>query len=74
MPAAPRYPRGGDLTKVPKAAETRPVDLSKILNVVSSNPYLREIRIQSGLLRLEDVPLELRSRVAVPSRTPGERQ
>jgi len=74
MPAARRYARGGDLTKIPKAADTPPADLFKILNVDTSNPYLRAIRIQRGFLRLEDLPLELRSRVAVPSRTPGERQ
>ena len=73
MPTAPRYARGADLTKVPKAADTPPADLAKILSVDSSNPNLRAIRIQNGYLRLEDLPLELRSRVAAPSGTPRGR-
>jgi hypothetical protein len=74
MPTSPRYARGCDLTKIAKSADTPPVDLNKVLNVDSSNPYLRAIRIQNGHLRLEDVPVELRARVPVTSRTPGERQ
>jgi hypothetical protein len=74
MPTSPRYARGCDLTKVPKSADTPPVDLNKVLNVVSANPFLREIRIQNGHLRLEDVPVELRAHVPITSKTPGERQ
>jgi hypothetical protein len=74
MPTSPRYARGCDLTKVPKSADTPPVDLDKVLNVVSANPFLREIRIQNGHLRLEDVPVELRAHVPITSKTPGERQ
>ena len=73
MPTATRFPRGGDLTKVPKAADTPPADLAKILSIDSSNPNLRSIRIQNGYLRLENLPVELRSRVPVPFATPGER-
>jgi hypothetical protein len=74
MPTSRRYARGCDLTKIPKAADMRPADLNKILNVDSANPYLRAIRIQNGYLRLEDVPPELRTQLPTPSETPGERQ
>ncbi len=74
MPTPPRYARGCDLTKVPKAADTPPADLNKILNVDSANPYLCAIRIQNGHLRLEDVPAELRAHIPTPSEIPGERQ
>jgi hypothetical protein len=73
-PTTPRYPRGCDLTKVRKAADTPPADLDKILNVDTSNHFLRAIRIQNGHLKIEDVPEELRAHVPASSQTPGERQ
>ena len=57
-----------------ESADTPPVDLDKVLNVVSANPFLRAIRIQNGHLRLEDVPIELRAHVPITLKTPGERQ
>jgi hypothetical protein len=57
------YSRGGDLSKVPKAADTPPANLEQILGVDSSNPFLRRLRIQEGLLRSSDVPPEVLARV-----------
>ena len=73
MATTPRYARGCDLTKIPTAAATPPADLDKILNVDSSNPYLRAIRIQNGHLSLDRVPVALRGRVPTTSQTPGGR-
>jgi hypothetical protein len=50
-----RYARGADLSNVPKAADTPPADLSRILAVDTANPYLRQLRIQQGLLKATDV-------------------
>ncbi len=60
-----RYSRGGDLSKVPKAAETAPADLSRILAVDTANPYLRQLRIQQGLLKEADVDPTILKRVAI---------
>lgn len=54
-----RYARGGDLSKVPKATDVPAADLSKILGVDSSNPFLRQLRIQQGLLKATDLQPEL---------------
>ncbi len=62
---ATRYPRGCDLSQVPKAADIAKVDLSTILGVDSSNPMLRQLRIQQGFLKAETLPTELRD-VALP--------
>lgn len=58
-----RYSRGGDLSKVPKAADTPPTNLEQILGVDSSNPFLRQLRIQEELLKSSDVPPETLARV-----------
>jgi hypothetical protein len=59
----PRYSRGADLSKVPKAADTPPADLSRILAVDTANPYLRQVRIQQGLLKESDVDPTMLKRV-----------
>jgi hypothetical protein len=54
-----RYARGGNLTNIPKAADVPQVDLTKVLGVDTSNPFLREVRIQQGLLTKETLPTVL---------------
>ena len=60
-----QYRRGGDLSKVPKAADTEPADLSHILAVDTANPYLRQLRIQQGLLKESDVDPTMLKRVTI---------
>jgi hypothetical protein len=57
------YSRGGDLSNVPKAADIPPANLELILAVDSSNPFLRQLRIQEGLLKSSDVAPETLARV-----------
>ena len=64
-PPVVRYSRGADLSKVPKAADTTPADLSRILAVDTANPYLRQVRIQQGLLKASDVEPTILNRVAI---------
>jgi hypothetical protein len=64
------YARGGDLSKVPTAADTPPANLEQILAVDTSNPFLRQLRIEQGLLRPPDVAPELLGRVPTTPDTP----
>jgi hypothetical protein len=66
MPSKFRRALGCDLTKVPKAADTPKVDFKKILSVDSSNPFLRQLRIQQGFLVAQHLPAELRAKVPPP--------
>lgn len=59
-----KYARGADLSKVPLASNVAPVDLSTILNVDSSNPFLRALRIREGFLRTGDLPPEIAARAS----------
>ena len=61
----PQYSRGGDLSKVPRAADTRPADLTQILAVDTANPFLRQLRIQQGLLKESDVDPTMLKRVPI---------
>jgi hypothetical protein len=54
------YPKGCDLSRVPKATDGPPTDVNTLLGVDSSNPFLRALRIQQGFLKIEDLPEELR--------------
>ncbi len=63
MPSKFRRALGCDLTKVPKAADTPKVDFKAILSVDSSNPFLRQLRIQQGFLVAHNLPAELRAKV-----------
>jgi hypothetical protein len=60
-----KYSRGCDLSRVPKAADVPAADLKTLLAVDSSNPFLRTLRIQQGLLKAEALPVDLRG--IVPS-------
>jgi hypothetical protein len=66
LPGRPRlkYARGADLSKVPLASDVAPVDLTTILNVDSSNPFLRALRIREGFLRFGDLPPEITARAS----------
>lgn len=55
----PFYARGADLSLVPKADETPPADLKKLLGVDSANPFLRALRIERGFLKAAALPSEL---------------
>lgn len=69
-----RYSRGGNLEHVPVASETPPANLEQILALDTSNPFLRQLRIQQGLLRAPDVAPENLARVPTPSQTPKDPQ
>jgi len=56
-----RYAKGADLSKVSKAAEIPAIDLTKLLAVDSSNPFIRALRIQQGFLKAEVLPADLRA-------------
>jgi hypothetical protein len=60
-----QYSRGGDLSKIPTAAETPPANLAGILAVDTSNPFLRQLRVQQGLLKPAEVAPELLARVPI---------
>jgi hypothetical protein len=60
-----KYPRGCDLSRVPKAADIPAIDLKTILAVDTSNSFLRTLRVQQGLLQIETLPVDLRG--IVPS-------
>jgi hypothetical protein len=64
-----RYQKGCDLSKVAKATEVPAIDLKKVLDVDSSNPFLRALRIQQGFLSVEKLPAALRT---VAPRRPEE--
>ena len=76
-----KYARGGDLSKVPKAADVPAADLKTLLAADSSNPFLRALRIQQGFLKVDSLPVDLRGRVptlpteklgpALPTEKPG---
>jgi hypothetical protein len=56
-----RYAKGCKLSEIPKAAEVPAVDLTKILAIDSSNPFIRALRIQQGFLKAETLPPALRT-------------
>jgi hypothetical protein len=60
-----KYPRGCDLSRVPKASDVPKLDLKTVLAVDSSNPFLRQLRIQQGLLDVTKLPVDLQT--VVPS-------
>lgn len=64
-----RYAKGCKLSEIPKATEVPAVDLTKILAVDSSNPFIRALRIQQGFLKAETLPTDLR---AIVPRQPSE--
>ena len=69
---AVKYPRGCDLSKVPKVTDLPKIDLSTILGVDTSNPMLRQLRIQQGLLKAETLPADLREVVLPPLTVQGD--
>jgi len=63
MPASSRYrSRGCDLTQIPKSAAVPSVDLTKVLNVPSSNPFLRELQVQQGFVKTASMHPELNAK------------
>jgi hypothetical protein len=66
-----RYAKGGDLSKVTKAADVPAIDLKRVLAVDTSNPFLRALRIQQGFLNAEMLPADLRT--IAPRQTGEER-
>jgi len=61
----PVFARGCDLSAVPLAADVAPADLKAILGVDTSNPYLRNLRIEQGFLKRETLPDGLRNLVPI---------
>jgi hypothetical protein len=56
-----RYAKGCTLSAIPKATDVPAVDLTKILAIDSSNPFIRALRIQQGFLKAETLPPDLRT-------------
>ncbi len=63
------YAKGCDLSKVSKATDVPAVDLTKLLAVDSSNPFIRALRIQQGFLKATALPADLRT---IVPRQPSE--
>lgn len=66
MPSKFKRALGCDLTKVPKATDTPKVDFKTILSVDSSNPFLRQLRIQQGFLVAKNLPADLNTMLPPP--------
>jgi C1A family cysteine protease len=56
----PRHATGGDLTKFVKVTAVPRIDVTPHFKTVTSNPFLLQLRMDKGFLRLEDLPIELR--------------
>lgn len=54
----------GSVSKMPAATVAPPVDLAKVLDVDTANPFLRDLRIQQGFLNKSTLPAEFAARVA----------
>ena len=65
-----KYAKGCDLSKISKAADVPPADLKTLLALDSSNPFLRQLRIQQGFLKIDSLPVDLR---AIVPTLPAER-
>ncbi|MBT9330403.1 C1 family peptidase [Paracidobacterium acidisoli] len=55
------YPTGGDLTQAVKVTSVERIDITPFISTVSSNPFLRQLRVDRGLLQLKNLPVELQS-------------
>jgi hypothetical protein len=55
----PQYARGCDLSVIPLAADTPPADIDRLLGVETSNPFLRRLRIERGILNPANLPPDL---------------
>jgi hypothetical protein len=59
------YATGGDLTKAIKATSVPRINVTPYFQMDTSNPYLRQIRVNQGFLRLEDLPVDLRQPITL---------
>jgi len=66
----PTHPTGGDLTKAIKVTDVPRVDVTPYLKTVTSNPFLLQLRLNRGLVRQGDVPIELRHPIDITKPTP----
>jgi C1A family cysteine protease len=61
------YPTGGDLSKFITATSVPRVDITPYISSVTSNPFLRQLRIDRGLLNVSNLPGELQSTIDLKS-------
>jgi C1A family cysteine protease len=66
----PTYHTGGDLTKAVKVTSVPRIDITPYLKTPTSNPFLLQRRLDQGLLRLRDLPLELQHPVDLDAPPP----
>ena len=59
----PHHATGCDLSKVPRIAEVPRVDISVYLGSETSNPFLRQLRINSGFLKTNTLVPEIMERI-----------
>ena len=59
----PTHPTGGDLSKFIPVSKVPRIDIKPYVSTVTSNPFLRQLRINNGLLKITDLPVELRNTV-----------
>ena len=57
------HPTGGDLNSFEKVSGITRIDITPYITDVASNPYLRQVRINNGLLKIDNLPVELRNTI-----------
>ena len=55
----PTYHTGGDVTKFVKVTAVPRTDVTPYFKTVTSNPFLLQLRLNQGFLRLQDLPIDL---------------
>src|ERR1700685_810521 len=66
----PNHPLGCDLTKVPKVTDVPRVDVNSLLSTDTANSFLRQVRVNNGLLKASTLQPELVERMATPAAKP----
>jgi len=61
----PTHATGGDLTKAVKVTDVPRIDVTPYFKTVTSNPYLLQIRLNRGFIRLGDLPIELQHPIVI---------
>jgi hypothetical protein len=66
----PTHPTGGDLTKFVKVTAVPRINVTPYFQTVTSNPYLLQLRLNQGFLKLKDLPIELQHPIDLTSEVP----
>jgi C1A family cysteine protease len=61
--AIPTHPTGGDLSQFTPVSSVPRIDIKPYISTVTSNPFLRQLRINNGLLNITSLPVELRNTI-----------